>query len=150
MGNYQLKDILAVFSASTTIFAAWIFLSFLGQRYVSAYDRYRTIIQDYRSRSREDPRRAELQRQIILYKKRCEQMRSATTLGTLSAVGLVSAIIVALLQVVLQWDILKHLSVALGLAGLVLVLGAALQVLRENASIEQAIEGELRDLEELR
>ena len=43
--DFELKDLLeAIGPNATLIFAAWIFLSFLQQRYTAAYDRYRALV----------------------------------------------------------------------------------------------------------
>jgi hypothetical protein len=48
--DFELKDVLGAIGPSASIvFAAWIFMGFLQQRYTAAYERYRSLIEDYRN-----------------------------------------------------------------------------------------------------
>jgi hypothetical protein len=85
MLEFQLKDLLqAVGPTASLIFAAWIFLSFLQSRYTSAYERYRSLLQEFRTHEAKDRRRETLQDQILEYKRRCEQMKTATNIGVIA------------------------------------------------------------------
>jgi hypothetical protein len=82
MSEFDLKDLLeAVGPTASLIFAAWIFLTFLQARYTAAYERFRALIAELRSHRGQDQRRTSLRQQILLYKRRCEQMRLATNIG---------------------------------------------------------------------
>src|SRR4051812_48142278 len=112
MSGYSLKDVLtAVGPTASLIFAAWIFLSFLQERYTTAYERYRSLISEYRQGNLHDQRKRSVRDQILLYKHRCEQMRLATNIGVISAIILISTLITAALNTVFpQATILKYLS----------------------------------------
>jgi hypothetical protein len=81
MPDFELKDLLqAIGPSASLIFAAWIFLSFLQSRYSSAYEHYRQLIAELRTHREQDRRLQSLCRQILAYKRRCEQMRWATNI----------------------------------------------------------------------
>src|SRR3954462_9829864 len=91
MSGYDLKDVLtAVGPTASLIFAAWIFLSFLQQRYTTAYERYRSLISEYRQGNLQDQRKRSVRDQILMYKQRCEQMRLATNIGVIWAIRLLN------------------------------------------------------------
>jgi hypothetical protein len=87
MQGFQLKDLLkALGPTASLIFAAWIFLSFLQSRYTTAYEHYRSFIDESRQHPNRHRRRESLRDQILEYKRRCEQMRRATNLGVIAAI----------------------------------------------------------------
>jgi hypothetical protein len=91
MQGFELKDLLqALGPTASLIFAAWIFLSFLQSRYSAAYERYRSLLDEFRQHSNRDRRRESLHEQILEYKRRCEQMRRATNLGVIAAICLIA------------------------------------------------------------
>src|SRR4051812_36080673 len=76
--DFDTKDLLeAIGPNATLIFAAWIFLSVLQTRYNAAYEQYRGLINTFRNGDAQGERRESLISQIVLYKRRCEQMRFA-------------------------------------------------------------------------
>src|SRR5436190_6979989 len=87
---------------ATLIFAAWIFLSFLQQRYTAAYDRYRALVEQYRGNADSARRHGNVKGQVLLYKRRCEQMKLATNVGVVSAMLLITALITAALNVIFE------------------------------------------------
>src|SRR3954462_13167604 len=98
MPDFDLKDLLeAVGPTASLIFAAWIFLSYLQARYTAAYHLYRALVAEFRSHDEHDKRGRSLRAQIREYRRRCELMRSATHIGVLSAIVLISALIAGVL-----------------------------------------------------
>jgi hypothetical protein len=151
MGGFALKDLLeAVGPTASLIFAAWIFLSFLQQRYVTAYEHYRQLIAEFRSHEQRDRRRESLGQQVLEYKRRCEQMRLATQVGVLAAICLISAIVLAAVNAIAQVGALKYLCAAGAIGGLLLVIWAAILVLMENARLQIIIDSDLSDIPDLR
>ncbi|MBV9696581.1 MAG: DUF2721 domain-containing protein [Gammaproteobacteria bacterium] len=153
MSSFELKDLLqAIGPTASLIFAAWIFLNFLQQRFVAAYQWYRNLLQEYRQRGRGDDTRADsLRTQILSYRRRCEQMRIATSIGVWAAIALLATLICGALAVMapgpLGW--LKYGAGALAVAGLLLVIWAAGIVLLENAGLRRMLEDDLADVPEL-
>jgi hypothetical protein len=151
MPDFDLKDLLeAVGPTASLIFAAWIFLTFLQARYTAAYERFRALIAEFRTHREQDQRRASLRHQILIYKRRCEQMRLATNIGVISAILLISALICAALgtmyDTVSAW---KYLTACCAIAGLLLVIWAATLVLVENYHVQRLLESDLSDIPEL-
>ncbi len=151
MAGFDLKDLLqAVGPTASLIFAAWIFLSFLQQRYMTAYEHYRQLISEFRSHEQRDRRRESLARQILEYKHRCEQMRLATQIGVIAAICLISAIVCAALEAMdSQLRALKYLCAVSAIVGLLLVIWAAVLVLMENARLQVIIDSDISDVSEL-
>jgi hypothetical protein len=146
-----LKDLVATIGPGASfMFAAWIFLSFLQQRYTSSYDRYRSLLQAYREHPTHDQRQRSLREQIVLYKGRCEKMRLATNLGIVSAMSLLAAMIFGAVYfaypalTALQW--VSAVGIVLGL---LLVVVASAVVLVENLQLQEAIDSEMSDVPEL-
>ncbi|MGY4601845.1 hypothetical protein ACVW16_000257 [Bradyrhizobium sp. USDA 4474] len=85
--SFHLSEILkAIGPSASIIFAAWIFVGFLQQRYDAAVDRYRQTISDYRSGEHPADRRDNIQDQILVFKYRCQLMSYACFTGLLSAI----------------------------------------------------------------
>jgi hypothetical protein len=148
---FRLKDVVDMIGPTVgLLFAAWIFLSYLQQRYTSAFDRYRTLIQDYRQHPGQDRRHESLREQVRLYKGRCEKMRLATNTGIASAMLLISGVIGTAVSVIVPGiRPLEVASVAAILVGMGLVVVASGIVLVENTQLQHAIESEISDLPEL-
>jgi Protein of unknown function (DUF2721) len=146
--DFKLKDVLeAIGPTASLIFAAWIFLTFLQQRYSAAYERYRSLIQEYRSDHLNEPRRASIKSQILLYKRRCQHMKLATNLGAYAAICLILTLICGALNAMVETlDFLKYVGTASALLGLLLVIAAAILVITENTLIQRAIDSELSDI----
>jgi len=148
---FQAKDVLdALGPNATLIFAAWIFLSFLQQRYSSAYGRYRELIAEYREHGEHDYRRTSLSEQILQYKRRCELMRLATNIGVVSAIFLIAGLVAAALGAIFDAPLFKYGTAFGSVVGLLLVIAAAAVVLVENTRIQGAIESDISDIEDLR
>lgn len=85
----------AVGPNSALIFAAWIFMGFLQQRYIAALEKYRMLIDQFRHHESSPAREQNLNEQILLYKKRCELMKCATNVGLVAAILLIATLILA-------------------------------------------------------
>ena len=148
MPDFELKDLLqAIGPTASLIFAAWIFLSFLQARYSSAYEHYRQLIAELRTHREQDRRLQSLCRQILAYKRRCEQMRWATNIGVIAAMVLIGALIFAALGTMYDtapaW---KYLTAACAIIGLLLVIWAASFVILENYGLQRLLEEDLSDV----
>src|SRR3982751_4395698 len=87
----ELGDVLkAIGPNAAIVFAAWIFMGFLQQRYDSAIDRYREAVGDFRSNDHESGRADNLKDQILTYRHRCKLMGQATIIGLFSSIPLIS------------------------------------------------------------
>jgi hypothetical protein len=149
--DFELKDLLEALGPNAAlIFAAWIFLSFLQQRYSDAYDRYRQLIDAYRQGEPDTPHMRSVRGQVKLYRKRCEQMRAATNIGIWSAILIIASLLAAGLAVIFGDNaVFKVVGAGGSMLGLVGVIVAATFVLKENDTIEQVIQDEPSDVPEL-
>ncbi len=152
MSGFPLKELLqAIGPTASLIFAAWIFLSFLQQRYMSAYEHYRQLLAEFRTHEQRDRRRESLGEQILEYKRRCEQMRRATQIGVIAAICLISAIVLAAVNTIdSQLAATKYLCAAAAIGGLLLVIWAAVLVLMENARLQIIIDSDISDVPDLK
>jgi uncharacterized YccA/Bax inhibitor family protein len=99
---------------------------------------------------RQIPRQSHLRQEILEYKRRCEQMRLATQIGVIAAISLISAIVFAALHTLdPQLAALKYLCAIGAIAGLLLVIWAAVLVLIENAHLQVIIDSDISDLPDL-
>ena len=144
------KVLTTVGPAASIIFAAWIFVAFLQTRYDAAVERYRDLIEKYRSSDLSGSRKANMRDQIVNYKRRCELMNIATGCGLISAIMLISTMIFGGLSIVYQ-DVLtlKLMSVGTAMLGLVLVIVGAVIVIMEGRIIRRQIHSELLDVPDL-
>ena len=150
MENFDLKDVLdAVGPTASIVFASWIFLSLLQQRYTSAYERYRELIDNYRH-GLEGERKGAVSQQVRLYKLRLRYMRYSTNIGLVAAILLIFALIMGALESIAGGDIVKYTGAVCILVGLLLVIVAAVLVVVENLLITTAIDSELADIPDLR
>jgi len=135
---------------ASLVFAAWVFLIFVEQRYARACMRYRALILEYRTNELSENRKRNVASQILLYKQRCEYMRLATYLGVIAALILSASLIVGALNAIFpDVDFLKYVGAISIIAGLLMALIAALPLARENLLIRHAIDSELSDILEL-
>ena len=146
--TFDLKDVLqAVGPTASLIFAAWIFLSYLEQRYSAAYERYRALVAEFREHAKQDQRSQSLVKQIMELKVRCQQMRLATHLGLIAAILLIISIICGALNAIDEHiTAFRLLSAGTAILGLTLIIWAAVLVMIENWRLQRAIEIELSDL----
>jgi hypothetical protein len=150
--DFQLKEILdAIGPTASLMFASWIFLSFLEQRYVSAFDRYRALSQAYRkSENLTEKRMLSLKAQVILYKVRCEQMKRATNLGIFAAICLTLTLVCGVVQAVFKdLEFIKYIALISSLLGFSLVIFAAIYVFKENMGLQKALDIEVSDLKDI-
>jgi len=149
---FQLKDVLqAAGPTASLIFASWIFLQLLGQKYISAFSRYRTLVSEYRNGGADDTRRRHLAEQIPLYKRRCEQMQRATVIGVAAATLLIFPLLAGTVETIVGNEslLLKWAGALSTVLGLSLLLWAAVYLLLENRNVVAALHSEVKDLPDL-
>jgi len=147
--SFQLKDILQTAGPTASIvFASWIFLQLLGQKYVSAFDRYRQLVAEYRESPENEARREHLGEQIPLYKRRCEQMQRATVIGVIAAMLLIFVLLAGTVETIAGTEIgwLKWMGAAAAVIGLGLLIYAAFYLILENRHVIDALHAEVKDL----
>jgi hypothetical protein len=151
MNDIDINDILkAVGAGAAVIFAAWIFMGFLQQRYDAAIDRYREMIGRHRAGDLSDERRGHARDTILLYKRRCDLMNYAFQIGLVSAVGFLLSLILAEVNAIFRSaTLLAYVSVACMLFGFILVIIAALLVMAESMISKRQVEEELLDISDL-
>jgi hypothetical protein len=146
MMDFDLKDVLdAVGPTASMVFASWIFMTLLQQRYSSGYDRYRSLVESYRQGLEGDRKRV-IKGQILLYKRRIAYMRYATNLGLIAAILLIVSLLMGALEAMSDLPGVKYVGAACTIAGLLLVIAAAVLVMLQNLLLVHAIDGELADL----
>lgn len=147
----QLGDVLkAIGPNAAIVFAAWIFMGFLQQRYDNAIDRFRESVGDYRSNDHAEERAGNLRSQILTYLHRCRLMGWATLAGLLAAILLIASLIFGALDVLIpQVPLITIGGIASSLAGFALVIAAAVIVIVEGRVVHRQLDDELRDVPEL-
>ena len=148
---FQLGDVLkAIGPNASIIFAAWIFMGFLQQRYDNATDRYREAVGDYRSNDHGDDRAGNLKDQILTYRHRCKLMGWATMVGLVAAILLIVSLIFGALDVIIPKNaFITAAGTGAAIMGFVLVIIAAGIVIAEGSIVRRQLEDELRDVPEL-
>ena len=140
----------AIGPGASTIFAAWIFVSFLQVRSDAAVERYLDMIQQFRSKDASDARLGFLKEQILTYRRRCALMNVASSIGLSSAVALVLTLIVGELALVFpEVRTFTWVSIVLAIAGFAMIITATVIVLIEGSVIHRQLEHELQDIPEL-
>ena len=149
--SFDISDVFkSIGPAASIIFAAWIFMGFLQQRYDAAVERYRTMIDNYRTADISSDRRGNMMDQILVYKRRCELMNTASIVGLVSAIFLIMTLIFGELSIILAGiSALKYLSAGSAFTGFTLVIAAAVIVLMESVIIQRQIDSELLDVPDL-
>jgi uncharacterized membrane protein YraQ (UPF0718 family) len=149
--QFTLSDLFkAIGPTASIIFAAWIFMGFLQQRYDAAVERYREMIGKYRDVKQTDDRRGNAKDQIMRYKRRCELMNYACITGLVSAIMLLLTLIVGALDVILPgYAVLKYVGAGTSLLGFALVIAAAFLVIKESVISFRQLSEELLDVPEL-
>jgi uncharacterized membrane protein YraQ (UPF0718 family) len=147
----QLGDVLkAIGPNASIVFAAWIFMGFLQQRYDSAIDRYREAVGDYRSNDHEEDRAGNLKDQILTYRHRCRLMGWATLIGLVAAILLIAALIFGAVDVIVPKNgFITAAGTATSIVGFVLVIVAACVVIAEGSIVRRQLDDELRDVPDL-
>jgi len=132
------------------IFAAWIFMGFLQQRYDSAVDRYRAAAGDFRSEKHDKGRAANLKDQIVIYRRRCVLMGRATSVGLVSAIFLISSLMLGGLDVIVPGKMwIGAAGIGASFLGFALVILAAAIVIAEGRRTDNQLDDEVRDVPEL-
>jgi hypothetical protein len=149
--RFSLKAVLeALGPNSALIFAAWIFMAFLQERYLAALERYRLLIEDYRHAEVTEDRHRNIRDQVMLYKQRCELMKLATNLGLFAAIFLIAALVLAAFHAIFHaFPMIVYVSAACAVAGLALITVGATVAIKENSIIQRAIDSELLDVPDL-
>jgi hypothetical protein len=149
--DFSTKDLLqALGPTASLIFAAWIYMTFLQQRYLSAFSTYRALLDGYREDGASEERRSSIRNQIMQYKKRCQLMRIATNVGLSAAILLILTLICAAVDVMFPNIIWLKLAISFcAIAGLLLVIVGAVLVIKENSVIQNALDSEIEDIPEL-
>ena len=100
--SFAIADVLKLIGPSASIvFAAWIFMGFLQQRYDAALERYRSMIGECRTASGvSDARRRNIREQLATYQRRYRLMNAACNVGLLSAILLILTLIAGELDVI--------------------------------------------------
>lgn len=140
----------AVGPNASIVFASWIFMGFLQQRYDGAVNRYREAVGDYRSSEHDEDRGSNLRDQVIAYHHRCRLMENATLVGLFAAILLILSLLFGGLDVLVP-DVpaIAVAGVVSTTLGLMLVIVAAALVIREGALIRRQLANEVRDLPDL-
>jgi hypothetical protein len=119
--------------AASILFAAWIFMGFLQQRYDAAIERYRACIAEFRGSDVSNERRSNLQEQVLIYRRRCKLMSYSSMTGLVSAIVLLLALISGELSIVFPAiGGLNYVGAIAALLGFVLIIGAAVLVIVES------------------
>jgi uncharacterized membrane protein YraQ (UPF0718 family) len=147
----ELGDVLkAIGPNAAIVFAAWIFMGFLQQRYDSAVDRYREAVGDYRSNDHPEERAGNLRDQILTYVRRCRLMGWATLVGLLAAILLIGSLILGAIDVIVPHNpLVAGAGIATLVGGFVLVIAAAVIVIAEGRIVHRQLQDELRDVPDL-
>jgi uncharacterized membrane protein len=147
----QLGDVLkAVGPNAAIVFAAWIFMGFLQQRYDSAAERFRAAVKEYRSHDRPDDRTSNLKDQIVIYRNRCRLMAWATLVGLIAAILLIASLVLGAADVMLPNNsVIAAAGIAALIGGFALVVVAAAIVIVEGRIVYRQIDDELRDVPDL-
>lgn len=144
----QLSDILkAIGPNASIVFAAWIFMGFLQQRYDAAFGRYQQAVGDYRSNGHDAGRADNLKAQVLAYRRRCRLMSRASLVGLVAAILLITSLVFGALDVLMpQSATITACGVATAIGGFVLVIAAAFIVIAEGRIVRRQIDDELRDV----
>ncbi len=147
----QLGDVLkAIGPNASIVFAAWIFMGFLQQRYDSAIDRYRGAVGDYRSGDHDAARSDNLRDQVVAYRRRCRLMGLALLTGLFAAILLIASLMFGALDVIVpRVPVIAWGGTVAALLGFALVIAAASIVVRESGLVTRELDNELRDVPEL-
>lgn len=144
----QLSDVLkAIGPNASIVFAAWIFMGFLQQRYDAAFGRYQQAVGDYRSNGHDAGRADNLKAQVLAYRRRCRLMSRASLVGLVAAILLITSLVFGALDVLMpQSTTITTCGVATAIGGFVLVIAAAFIVIAEGRIVRRQIDDELRDV----
>src|SRR4051812_24804018 len=149
--SFELSDVLkAIGPAASIIFASWIFMGFLQQRYDAAVDRYRLAISDYRTGKHAPDRHDNIRDQILVFKRRCELMNYACMVGLVSAILFLLTLIAGELDAIIpKSTLLAFIGSISAFGGLTLVIVGSVLVLMEASFGHRQLDAELLDVPEL-
>jgi hypothetical protein len=149
--NIDLSNTLKVVGpAASIIFAAWIFMGFLQQRYDSAVTQYREVIREYRENNLSNERRGNIKDQVLVYRRRCALMNAANICGLVSAVLLIITLISAEVSLTFQdLTFVKVLSIGSAMAGFGFVIIATVFVIIEGLITHRQLDSEILDIPDL-
>ena len=138
----SLTEILKTVGPSAAIiFAAWIFMGFLQQRYDAAVERYRAIIAEYRSGKASAARCDNIREQVQTYKRRCVLMAYSHLLGLTAAIFLLATLILGELVVIFPKAVaLDYVGAITTIVGIGLVIASAVMVMMEGAITHRQLE----------
>lgn len=147
--DFDIKAVLdAVGPTASLLFAAWIFLQYLNQRYIESVKRLRALIRERRDRPGDAEGSDSLDDQVAMYRRRCFLMSRATSIGLVGAILLLATLISAAVVTVFDGPAWLSAAACFGaMIGLALVLVATGFVLVENRLIETALRSELSDVD---
>ena len=142
----QLSDVLkAIGPNASIVFAAWIFMGFLQQRYDAAFGRYQQAVGDYRSNGHDAGRADNLKAQVLAYRRRCRLMSRASLVGLVAPILLITLLVFGALDVLVpQSATITACGIATAIGGFVLVIAAAFIVIAEGRIVRRQIDDELR------
>src|ERR1700709_2043726 len=133
------------------VFAAWIFMGFLQQRYDSAINRYREMISDYRVNDNEESRAGTLRAQISPYRTRCSIMQWATLMGLFAAIFLILSLLFSGIDVMMpKVALINDAGTATLMLGFAVVIIAAALVIAEGRIVNRQLEAELNDIPDVK
>ncbi|MGY3452640.1 hypothetical protein ACVILH_004982 [Bradyrhizobium sp. USDA 4353] len=149
--TFQLSEILkALGPTASIIFAAWIFMGFLQQRYDAAIDRYRAAISDFRSAEHAPERRDNVREQVLLFKRRCALMGYACLGGLAAAVLFLLTMIAGGVDVIVpDTPVVTVFGTLCALGGFALVIAATVLVIIEASYTHRQLDAELLDVPDL-
>jgi hypothetical protein len=149
--SFELSDVLkAIGPAASIIFAAWIFMGFLQQRYDAAVGRYREAISDFRTGSHAPERRDNIREQILVFRRRCELMNYACVLGLVAAILFLITLLAGELDAIIHNNVvLSILGSVSAFVGLILVIVGAALVIMEASYTHRQLDAELLDVPDL-
>jgi hypothetical protein len=147
--DFDLKAVLeTVGPTASLLFAAWIFLQYLNQRYIESVKRLRELIQQRRDQPKEADGSDRLSDQVAMYRRRCLLMSRATNIGLAGAMCLLATLISGAFITVFDGPSILAAVASFGaMVGLGLVLVATVYVVVENRLMTTALRSELSDLD---
>jgi hypothetical protein len=149
--TFELSEILkAIGPSASIIFAAWIFMGFLQQRYDAAINRYRQAISDFRTHEHQPERHDNIREQILLYRRRCELMNWACFGGLVAAILLIFTLVTGELDVIVPHSTILTIAGAVSaFIGFALVIACAGFVIADSLHTRSQLDAELLDVPDL-
>lgn len=148
--DFELKEVLqAVGPNAGLVFASWMFMHLLQGRYSSAYERYRSLIDNYRQGA-DGQRKETIRDEVALYRRRIDCMRRATDYGLYAAMLLIGTLLIGVADAIFKGTaFLKYAGTLTAVAGLAMVIWAAALVVKENRLLKMPLDREVDDMPEL-